>query len=88
MVKVSRGKTATSCPDHSLIQFNCDSLVGDNSKKGEYSFLYPPLWMVRDGRGKTAKNCPDLRGKHSLSLGTSFSPILSAFPDPRSKREN
>ena len=44
--------------------------------------------MVKDGRGKTAENCPDLRGKHSLSPGTSFSPILSAFPDPRSKREN
>ena len=48
MVKVSRGKTATSCPDHSLIQFNCDSLVGDNSKKGEYSFFYPPLWTVEE----------------------------------------
>ena len=39
MVKVSRGKTATSCPGHSLIQFNCDTLVGDNQRRVNIHFF-------------------------------------------------
>ena len=85
LVKVSRGKTATSCPDHSLIQFNCDSLVGDNSKKGEYSFLYPPLWMVT-GQGRSRKDCRKLSWSPRKTLAFSRNLFFTnSFSIPWSK---
>ena len=44
MVKVSRGKTATSCPDHSLIQFNCNSLVTIQRRVNIHFFILLYGW--------------------------------------------